>query len=661
MQAPAWTLQGTGLVRLLELARLYYAGFHGQALAAPRAGGPSASELQRRDAVLASLHTRVAQHSESGAITARQTTDVGGMLRSIHAQHALLRDQGMHSPQTAGLTMGPQGVHRFFTRTNTASGWLARSSGWQRPFQAQVQGEDDLSSQKTKPPRQAEAEDEAKKKSKLASDEADAQRLRQASADADSAAPKAQPPAQAPRQAEADEAQPRPQGTGPAAEQDDAARQRAQADEAQPRPQRTGPEADPDDAARQRAQAADEAKKKSKQAADGADSQSQRRGSAEDSGSQSPRQASADDASSQSSKQTSADAGPAGPKTAETDAASKPKTSRTQAGRGQGSVTGYGVGQTTDSSETAVWKEGTVHQGENHQSYAEVAALEARARTFKTELGVGAQAEANLFRASAGVTADTSLAKVGEAEIVGASGYAEAHFSVGARATAEAGAGIGKDGLPALRVGADVYTGALQENRAGGELRLMGIGAGAQGSTTLLAGAQANAETTLGLTGAKVSAGAFAGASAGTSGTASVAGVGVSGSAEAWAGVGARLDADVGYKEGKLNLEFGIGAALGIGGATSVGFTWDINKTVADGKRFVDNVGKLLDAQAAATAKTLESSAKDVGRAATAAASQVEQGLKSVAKSAGSAVKSVASAAKSVGNAIAKGLKGLFG
>jgi hypothetical protein len=602
---PAWALQGTGLGRLAELARSYYLGLGAQIFSAPQTSYLNASELQRREEVLAKLRVRIAQHSAGGAVTPQQTTDLTGLLGSIHAKHAVLREQPMRQAEPAGSSaLGSEGVHRFFTRNNTAfGGRLAKSSGWQRPYQTQGPGSEDPYETKAK-----------KKLDKQIQDAELAKRSQQPSADADAARPKADVPEPAPRQAQGEDVQPRPQPSGQAA---------AQSQDAE---------------SPQRSELQNDAKKKKSKP-------------------------SSDDAPSKRSQQPTADTDPARPKAAEADSGStqKSKTSRTNAGRGQGSVTGYGIGETTDSSETAVWKQGTYHQGENHQAFAETAALEARARTFKTELGVGAQAEANLFRASAGVTADKSLAKVGDAEIVGASGYAESHFSVGARATAEAGVGIGKDGLPALRVGADVYTGALQENRAGGELRLMGIGVGAQGSTTLMAGAQANAEATLGVTGAKVSAGAFAGASAGASGTANVAGVGVSGSAEAWAGVGARLDADVGYKEGKLNFEFGIGAALGVGGATSVGFTWDLNKTVADGKRFVDNAGKLIEAQAATTAKTLEGGAKEVGRAATTAAKQVEQGFKSVTKSAGNAVKSVASAAKSVGSAISKGLKGLFG
>lgn len=300
--------------------------------------------------------------------------------------------------------------------------------------------------------------------------------------------------------------------------------------------------------------------------------------------------------------------------------------------RGSGGLTAYGEGQTTSESGSSVksWNK-TFAEGEGYQVNGEAAALEARSRTYEYDsgLGVGAQAEASLIRGKVGIQGSASH-MVGGAEVVGVSGNAGVEGFVGARTTAEAGVGVGRDGLPAVRVGAEAFVGARVDTRAGGEARLMGIGADATGTATAMAGAQANTEATLGLTGMQASASAFAGASVGTSGSASVAGVGASGSAEAWAGVGAKAELDAGYTDGKLEFKFGAGAALGVGGAVSSGFTWDLNQTKTDAERFAQNTNELIAYEAQKAAPVVNAAAREVGRLATGAAEQAEEGFRTV-------------------------------
>lgn len=300
--------------------------------------------------------------------------------------------------------------------------------------------------------------------------------------------------------------------------------------------------------------------------------------------------------------------------------------------RGSGALTAYGEGQTTSESGSSVksWDK-TFAEGEGYQVNGEAAALEARSRTYEYDsgLGVGAQAEASLIRGKVGVQGSASH-MVGGAEVVGVSGHAGVDGMVGARTTAEAGVGVGRDGLPAVRVGAEAFVGARVDARAGGEARLMGVGADATGTASAMAGAQANTEASLGLTGMQASASAFAGASVGTSGSASVAGVGASGSAEAWAGVGAKAELDAGYTDGKLEFKFGAGAALGVGGAVSSGFTWDLNQTKTDAERLAQNTNLLIASEAQKAAPALNAGAREVGRLATGAAEQAEAGFRTV-------------------------------
>jgi hypothetical protein len=350
---------------------------------------------------------------------------------------------------------------------------------------------------------------------------------------------------------------------------------------------------------------------------------------------------------------------------------------RSNIARGSGGLTAYGEGQTTSESGSAVksWDKTFAGEGDENKGYAvtgEAAVLDARSRTYDYDsgLGKGAQAEASLIRGKIGVQGNTSQ-MVGNTK-VDYSGNAEVDGMVGARATAEAGVGIGRNGLPAARVGAEAFAGARVDTRAGGEARVMGVGADARGSASAMAGAQASSEATATVTGIDASASAFAGASAGTSGSASVAGVGGSGSAEAWAGVGAKAEAGAGYTDGKLQFKFGLGAALGVGGAVGGGFTWDLNETKQDLWPKVSNtassVANTLTVGANSTATAVNDGAKVVSttagnvvnestKVATVAANTV---AKTASQTTAAATKTVSSAAKSAGKAASNIAKSIF-
>ena len=76
-------------------------------------------------------------------------------------------------------------------------------------------------------------------------------------------------------------------------------------------------------------------------------------------------------------------------------------------------------------------------------------------------------------------------------------------------------------------------------------------------------------------------AGAFAGARASATGSAGIGPIScknVCGRAEGWAGVGVETACKAGYQDGKLKFNFGLGAALGIGGKLGSYITIDVTK-----------------------------------------------------------------------------------
>lgn len=333
------------------------------------------------------------------------------------------------------------------------------------------------------------------------------------------------------------------------------------------------------------------------------------------------------------------------------------------AAKGYSGLTPYGTGNTkSEASAAYIRHDKTLLHSKQYEdgkdgyhAGSEFAVGEARARTFQYEsgLGVGAQAEASLVRAKIGIEGRKGL-HVGGAEVVGVSGQTHVEGMIGARTTAEAGISQDKNGLPAARVGAEVFVGARGDASASGEARLMGIGAEVQGSGYGMAGAQADGQVVAGLSGIAASGGAFAGAKVGTSGSASVAGVGASGSAEAWAGVGVKGEADASFRDGKLSFKLGAGAALGLGGATSAGFSWDLNKTVTDVGRLKDNASKLIQSEGKKLGSLTSSVQVGMGHASAGAANQAGRAFKSTAKTVQNTAQSAAKDVKKFSTSTAK-------
>lgn len=76
--------------------------------------------------------------------------------------------------------------------------------------------------------------------------------------------------------------------------------------------------------------------------------------------------------------------------------------------------------------------------------------------------------------------------------------------------------------------------------------------------------------------GLQLEATAFAGDRFHINGGAELGGVAVEGTAEAWAGIGCTAAADLSFKDGKINVELSLGAALGVGAKLGLGFSIDV-------------------------------------------------------------------------------------
>ncbi|NKQ56463.1 hypothetical protein HFP15_26655 [Amycolatopsis sp. K13G38] len=133
--------------------------------------------------------------------------------------------------------------------------------------------------------------------------------------------------------------------------------------------------------------------------------------------------------------------------------------------------------------------------------------------------------------------------------------------------------------------GAEAY---LAKGSAEGQLNLTDH-ANVQGSAEAMVGAKAEAQGSVGWTGAEGSAEAFAGARAEGDVGAEVAGVGAGAHGEAWAGAGAEASGQVGMgDDGKFHVGGSVGVALGVGG--KVGF--DVSVDPGEVVDTVTDVGK---------------------------------------------------------------------
>jgi hypothetical protein len=124
---------------------------------------------------------------------------------------------------------------------------------------------------------------------------------------------------------------------------------------------------------------------------------------------------------------------------------------------------------------------------------------------------------------------------------------------------------------------------------------------------------------------------AFAGASASIQGQAALSDLGkIRGSASAWAGVGAKANLDVGFDDGKLKVDMGLGAALGIGASVD----WGVEVDVYAVGEFAAQVGDTILDGLGDVGATVSQFSDDV-------AASIEQAADSVTEAVGDAVESV--------------------
>ena len=303
----------------------------------------------------------------------------------------------------------------------------------------------------------------------------------------------------------------------------------------------------------------------------------------------------------------------------------------------------------------------TLYQRQGQVSATRTLAGDVNGPTF---VGANASAQGSVRVGLGGLEAQ-GRAEAGIEARTGASGRVEGRYgvaegSVSAQASAKASADgrvtIGPNGLVAE---GNLYAGVSASAEASGRLEskpFATIGGvpmtvSAEGRAKVEAGAYAYANARAQATwnpptvAVNAKAGAFAGARATAEGSVGVGPLKATGRAEAWAGIGAEANLDVGYKNGKLSLDFGIGAALGIGAKFGGKIEVDVGA-----------IGRAVEGVAKDVAKGLDVNndgkidAADAGAAVSKAGSAIASGAKAV----GSAV---ASGAKAVGNAVASGAK----
>jgi hypothetical protein len=232
--------------------------------------------------------------------------------------------------------------------------------------------------------------------------------------------------------------------------------------------------------------------------------------------------------------------------------------------------------------------------------------------------------------AEAGLEARAGVAGKTEGRYGAAEGYAK--VSVHAKASADGTVKIGPNGLD---MQGNLYAGVAVRAEAGGRLEskpfvtLGGVPMtlSAEGKVTADAGAYASANLKASATWSppqavvQAEAGAFAGARVGAEGTIMAGPVGVKGRAEAWAGVGVEAHLNAGYKDGKLSLDFGLGAALGVGGKLSGGVEIDVGKigqmaegVAKDAEKLAGNAGKEVAKAVDNVGKGVAKTVQDIGK-----------------------------------------------
>jgi hypothetical protein len=273
----------------------------------------------------------------------------------------------------------------------------------------------------------------------------------------------------------------------------------------------------------------------------------------------------------------------------------------------------YGAGDTLGSVGVAYRTFGQVNASDGHGQVAgETTFLEARARTYQTKIGYGAEAQAGLFRSGYGVKFDASLAKKGDHELFGVGVQGTEEEFVGAQVNAQAGAGT-KKGLPSAEAGVSAFAGARVVVTAGGEVRVLGLGLRAGGQADAWAGAQGSASVSASAAGVSAEVEGFAGAEASASGTASFAGIGITAEGDAYAGAGGKAGISIGYNNGTISVEAELGAALGVGAGGEIGVGVNLDQLVGDGEAFLGTMESLFDSGAQAATQAASDAGQTAG------------------------------------------------
>ena len=168
------------------------------------------------------------------------------------------------------------------------------------------------------------------------------------------------------------------------------------------------------------------------------------------------------------------------------------------------------------------------------------------------------------------------------------SGSGSAEYLLGAEASAERSWEIGPDGLK-VGVGAQASAGAGAS--AEGEVSFLGL-ATAGGKAEVFAGARASADAsaTVGPDGVSVKAGvnAFAGAEASAEANVNVVGVDVGAKATAYAGIGVKANVAASVTMEEVSVSLDLGVALGVGAGVKVDLSF---KPVEAAKNIINFFG----------------------------------------------------------------------
>ncbi len=300
-------------------------------------------------------------------------------------------------------------------------------------------------------------------------------------------------------------------------------------------------------------------------------------------------------------------------------------------GRSNGANMPYGAGTTIGSAGVAALTLGRVAYDDGPiQVMGETTFLEARARTYHTKTGFGAEAQAGLFRSEYGFKSNLPLAQTsGGHELLGFGVEAKAEVFVGAQVNTYAGAGT-KNGIPVAEASVSAFVGARAGIFSAAEVRVAGIGMRVNASAQAWAGAQGSASVTASPTGLSAEVEGFAGAEANVSASASIGGIGISAEGDAYAGVGGKAGISIGYKDGDIKIEAELGGAFGVGVGTELGASINLDQLLGDGAAFLGTASDLLNNGTQSAGDAANSAGQEVKDAVDAAAQAATQAVDAV-------------------------------